>query len=102
MKKMIRVLLCTVLVGSSLIGCGSKNDTSDGGSVSSSKANAKGDINIEIVSKGFQHQYWQAVKKGVDRTALAVETDAKKKLKSLMKSRVNKQLYKEAFNFCRN
>ena len=43
--------------------CG--DDDSSGGSSGGAKENPK----IAIVSKGFQHQFWQAVKKGADQEA---------------------------------
>ncbi|CUX36001.1 substrate-binding domain-containing protein [Clostridium sp. C105KSO13] len=69
-KKVISALLCAAMVGTMVIGCGSKGDSSSsekGGDDSSSKA--KEDISIEIVSKGFQHQYWQSVLKGSTQKA---------------------------------
>ncbi|WP_334195711.1 substrate-binding domain-containing protein, partial [Muricomes intestini] len=69
-KKVISALLCAAMIGTMVIGCGSKGDSSasdKGGDDSSSKA--KEDLSIEIVSKGFQHQYWQAVLKGSTQKA---------------------------------
>ncbi len=67
-RRVVSALLCVVLVGSMLVGCGGKADdaASDGGD--SGEATTGGE-KIEIVSKGFQHQYWQAVKKGADQKA---------------------------------
>ncbi|MFJ7932743.1 ABC transporter substrate-binding protein [Sporosarcina sp. NPDC096371] len=44
--------------------------TDDGGSSSGSEdASADGKKYVAVVSKGFQHQFWQAVKKGADEAA---------------------------------
>src|SRR5690625_4601489 len=41
---------------------GAETETAEGGE-------ADGDISIAIVSKGFQHQFWQAVQQGADEAA---------------------------------
>lgn len=56
MKKLWFVVLCIMVAVS---GCARK-----GGS-----GGASGTIYIPVVSKGFQHQFWQAVKKGADDAA---------------------------------
>lgn len=63
-RKVISILLCAAMVGSLAVGCGSK-----GGESSDKKETKSEEMSIEIVSKGFQHQYWQAVKKGADNKA---------------------------------
>jgi ribose transport system substrate-binding protein len=71
-KKIISTLLCVALVATMVMGCGGKNEetTTDSGSEDAATTDApKGDLSIEIVSKGFQHQYWQAVKKGSEQKA---------------------------------
>ena len=59
MRKTIAAL-AAIAVGLSLAACG----TNGGGSSS-------GTTLIEIVSKGFQHQFWQAVKSGAEQEAAA-------------------------------
>ena len=54
-KRVLSVLLSVAMVASVFAGCG-------GG-------NKEGDMHFEIVSKGFQHAYWQAVKKGAENKA---------------------------------
>jgi len=67
-KKIISALLCVALVGTMLVGCGKKAD--DNAASDGDKDSAKGDsMHLEIVSKGFQHQYWQAVLKGAESKA---------------------------------
>ncbi|MCI6995253.1 MAG: substrate-binding domain-containing protein [Eubacterium sp.] len=82
-KKVLSVLLSTAMVATMFAGCGSKKDeaastdTSKGDATTEDKADAgdsgdaapAGDMHFEIVSKGFQHAYWQAVKKGADNKA---------------------------------
>ena len=88
-KKLLGVLLSAAMVGTMLAGCGSTPAESDNTNNEASSddgqtadagddANADnadgdskpaGDLSIEIVSKGFQHQYWQAVLKGANQKA---------------------------------
>lgn len=88
-KKLLGVLLSAAMVGTMLAGCGStpaesdntnKEASSDDGQTAdagddANADNADGDskpagnLSIEIVSKGFQHQYWQAVLKGANQKA---------------------------------
>ncbi|MGN0264303.1 MAG: substrate-binding domain-containing protein [Oliverpabstia sp.] len=86
-KKVLSVLLSTAMVATMFAGCGSKKDeaastdstkddaatedTTDEGDKAEDSGDAApaGDMHFEIVSKGFQHAYWQAVKKGADNKA---------------------------------
>ncbi|MCI5699120.1 MAG: substrate-binding domain-containing protein [Lachnospiraceae bacterium] len=73
-KKVLSVLLCVAMVATMVIGCGSKSEsTSSDASASEDsgdgEAAATGDMHFEIVSKGFQHAYWQAVLKGAENKA---------------------------------
>ena len=76
MKKKIVAVLLTMVMAVSLAACGGNSsddsgnettdkstDEADGGSADTS------DLHFEIVSKGFQHQYWQAVLKGAENKA---------------------------------
>lgn len=62
MKKwvtMLTVVLVFVLV---LSGCGANNNSKNEG-------DSKDEIYIPVISKGFQHQFWQAVKVGAEKAA---------------------------------
>ena len=56
MKMQRVVLLGLLLVALMLVGCSSGEEPA-----------AEGDPYIAVISKGFQHQFWQAVKSGADR-----------------------------------
>ncbi|MBC5624062.1 ABC transporter substrate-binding protein [Clostridium sp. NSJ-49] len=69
-KKIVSLAVTIALVGS-LAGCGSSNSsgssgTSEGGDTSTSSGDKP---YVAVVSKGFQHQFWQVVKKGADQAA---------------------------------
>ncbi len=57
-KKLIMTALSLIVMVSMLAGCG-------GGAKSSSS----GKVYIPVISKGFQHQFWQAVKQGAEQAA---------------------------------
>ncbi|MFZ1508822.1 MAG: ABC transporter substrate-binding protein [Anaerolineae bacterium] len=59
MKKNWFVVLTLLVVASLLTGCGTAAPTPA----------ASGDIYIPVISKGFQHQFWQAVKMGAEQAA---------------------------------
>ncbi len=59
MKKKWFVVLTLLVVASLLTGCGTAAPTPA----------ASGDIYIPVISKGFQHQFWQAVKMGAEQAA---------------------------------
>ena len=44
-------------------------ETSAEASAEASEPAAAGDLTVEIVAKGFQHQFWQVVKQGADAAA---------------------------------
>lgn len=62
MKKILltMTLVCCLIVG--MTGCGNSNNDENGG-------NTNGGETIEIVAKGFQHQFWKAVNQGADKAA---------------------------------
>lgn len=79
-KKLLSVLLATAMTTVILAGCGSdtqETTTSNTGSTTESDAttadsgsDASGDMGtIYLVSKGFQHQFWQAVLQGANEAA---------------------------------
>lgn len=61
-KKLLGLMLCASILGSMLAGC-SKEPTKD---VSNSQDD---EVYVYLVSKGFQHQFWQAVKQGAEEKA---------------------------------
>lgn len=75
-KKVLSALLSVAMVATLLVGCGGSNqpapadtaapaDTQEAAPADTqAAAPAEGSMHFEIVSKGFQHQYWQAVLKG--------------------------------------
>ena len=90
-KKLLSVLMCATMVSALVAGCGSKapaadstkdqptTDTKTETTDTTKTDTASGDMSIYIVSKGFQHQYWQAVLKGAEEAAkeLGVTIDFK-------------------------
>lgn len=82
-KKVLSALLSAAMVATLLVGCGNSNEPASSGTAApadtqqatpadtaGTSQNAQGDaMHFEIVSKGFQHQYWQAVLKGAEKKA---------------------------------
>ncbi len=89
-KKLLGVLLSAAMLGAMLVGCGSAPSTADNSKTEDTEktddsqqaddgadadadadgdAKPAGDLTIEIVSKGFQHQFWQSVLKGAEQRA---------------------------------
>jgi len=82
-KKVLAALLSVAMVATLLAGCGSKTEepaAAEPAQEEEAEAPAEeeeaeapaaeaGDMSFEVVSKGLQHQYWQAVKKGVESKA---------------------------------
>lgn len=67
LKKVVAMGIATVLVaGMMLTGCSSKvTETTD----TKDETSSEGKIVVEIVAKGFQHDFWQAVLKGTEKAA---------------------------------
>ena len=73
-KKLLGTLLSVAMVASVLAGCGSTSQPAETAAPAETSSEAEapaeaapaegGSYHFEIVSKGFQHQYWQAVLKG--------------------------------------
>lgn len=59
MKKSIALLVCIALAATFMIGCQQGRQPADG----------EGTLYIPVISKGFQHQFWQAVKAGAEKAA---------------------------------
>ena len=78
-KKVLAALLSVAMVATLLAGCGGKKEEAPAEAPAAEEtaeeeapaeeAAPAGDMSFEIVSKGLQHQYWQAVKKGVEQKA---------------------------------
>ena len=79
-KKVVSVLLCTAMVATMAAGCGASDSKDAAKTDDTAKTDdaAKDDVadeapaedmHFEIVSKGFQHAYWQAVLKGAENKA---------------------------------
>lgn len=84
-KKIVTTVLSVTMVAAMLAGCGAKATTDTAAPAETTEAApaeatestetadaatpAAGDMTFEIVSKGFQHQYWQAVLKGAQSKA---------------------------------
>ena len=78
-KKLLSALLCVAMVASLVVGCGAKEEAPAEAPAATEEAPAEeeeaaapaeGGYSFEIVSKGFQHAFWQAVYKGaMDKAA---------------------------------
>jgi len=66
-KRRFGAVVATTAVTLALSACGSSS--SSGGGSGTSAGGGGGKPYIAIVSKGFQHQFWQAVKKGAEQEA---------------------------------
>ena len=65
MKKKLWLISLMLVLSVFLVAC-----TDDGGSGDKDKEGSSGDEKyVAIISKGFQHQFWQAVKQGADEAA---------------------------------
>lgn len=60
MKKVLALVLICVLAVAMMAGCGNSPTATTA---------AKGEIYIPVISKGFQHQFWQAVRAGAEKAA---------------------------------
>ena len=77
MKKIKKIvsLAATLVLAMSFVACGSSanegsNSGTDEGTTSTEDTGNTGDKPyIAVVSKGFQHQFWQVVKKGAEDAA---------------------------------
>ena len=75
-KKLLSALLCVAMVASLVVGCGAKEEAPavEAPAATEEEApaateEAAGGFHFEIVSKGFQHAFWQAVYKGAETKA---------------------------------
>src|SRR5689334_8078163 len=58
----ILAIATTAVLALGMAACGSDGDSGDGGSSTKTPY-------VAIISKGFQHQFWQAVKQGAESEA---------------------------------
>jgi len=81
MKKMITLLLVIVMATALFAGCAKKEEPAKTETKKEEPAKTEtkeepeaeaeaAEIYIPVISKGFQHQFWQAVKKGAEQAAL--------------------------------
>lgn len=68
MKKLGLLAVAVLLLTTVLAACGGKNNEEAGGSSS-------GKMYIPVISKGFQHQFWQAVKVGAEKAAKELDVE---------------------------
>lgn len=84
-KKVVSMVVAATLMAAMLVGCGSngssstaKNDTKTENSTKTENNGGSAELGkIYLVSKGFQHQFWQAVLQGANEAAAeyGVEVD---------------------------
>jgi len=72
MKKFMGLVAVSLLSATILGACGSAEQSSSG---QQSAAGTDGKVFIPIVSKGFQHQFWQAVKSGAEKAAAELNVE---------------------------
>lgn len=63
-KKVVSVLLCVAMVATMVVGCGTKK-ADDKATADTDKKD--GAMSVEMVAKGFQHDFWKAVKLGAEK-----------------------------------
>ena len=76
-KKLLSALLCVAMVASLVVGCGGSTEeaapaeeaTTEEAATEEAAPAAVGGYHFEIVYKGFQHAFWQAVYKGAETKA---------------------------------
>ncbi len=66
-KKALFALLSVLLVMTMIAGCAPKNDAP---AVEAPADDAPVTLYIPVISKGFQHQFWQAVRQGAEQAAV--------------------------------
>lgn len=68
LKQNLFLFMSLAFIISILAACGNSNET--GGNNNGGNSGGKdGELSIEIVAKGFQHDFWRAVKKGAEEAA---------------------------------
>lgn len=75
-KKLFSVSLSLLLVAGILGGCGQKAaPAADASAAAPAKTADAKKLYIPVISKGFQHQFWQAVKQGAEKAAKDYNVD---------------------------
>jgi ribose transport system substrate-binding protein len=67
LRKPVILLVCIMLIGTLLTGCAQPKPVETQGAAPEPAKAEK--IYIPLISKGFQHQFWQAVKQGAEQAA---------------------------------
>lgn len=62
-KKLLGLVLCAFMLATGLVGC------SKSGTTTKEESSKDKEVYVYLVSKGFQHQFWQAVKQGAEEKA---------------------------------
>lgn len=87
MKKLVTLLLVVVMATALFAGCSKKEEaastqttttetaTTTDAAATTTETTTEETIYIPVISKGFQHQFWQAVKKGAMQAALDYGVD---------------------------
>lgn len=68
LKRLFSVSLSVLMAATLLAGCGQKTTPASTDTGSKTPATSE-KIYIPVISKGFQHQFWQAVKQGAEKAA---------------------------------
>ena len=63
-KKLLGLMLCVSMIATGLVGCNKAETTS-----TKEEGTKDKETYVYLVSKGFQHQFWQAVKQGAEEKA---------------------------------
>lgn len=66
LKQKLFMFMSLAFIVSILVACGNSNDASGN---NNGNGGGNGDVTIEIVAKGFQHDFWRAVKLGAEEAA---------------------------------
>src|SRR5699024_6162928 len=70
LKQKLFMFMSLAFIVSILVACGNSNDASGN---NNGNGGGNGDVTIEIVAKGFQHDFWRAVKLGAEEAAEDLE-----------------------------
>lgn len=65
-RKIVSVLLCTAMVAAMAMGCTQKAEPAEE-EKKTTEEDSSGGLTVEVVAKGFQHDFWKAVKLGTEQ-----------------------------------